>query len=695
MTGHRLDRRDLLKATGAGVLAVGASQHSLAGEVTQGTSAGDAETEETTEIEDWHDLDAVRENPDGEYVLVTDIDSTTNGYEEHVGDPEAGWDPIGDLDPDDAVEFTGTFDGNGHEIADLSIDRPDENNVGLFGINEGRIKDVTLTNAAVTGNNRVGVLVGHSYGGEIKVSSAEGAVTGTFHVGGLVGQNAGKIESAAAEADVTGDFLVGGLVGSSAGEVRSSHYNIDAVEINGEGMVTIGGLFDEQYQDWEESGRSLELGDYDSLTESDGRVEISDGQGVRDALGFIQNPSIDWRLTADIDLTEASPDLYLPYLAGGFDGNGHTITVDIDLPAASQVGAIGYNEEAGRITDLTVEGSVTGEPAVGGLVGWNFGKIESSAAEGDVTGGSQVGGLVGRNSGEVESSAAESDVTGVFQVGGLIGQNVGKVESSSAAGDITGNRWVGGLVGWNFFARIESSSSNGDVTGDSRVGGLVGQNSGDIELPSAVDSDVTGDVPVKGVVEDNGGEIASSFATGSVGIGVASSFATGSVDGNSEVGGVVGENEATVTDTYWDVETTGEQEGIGDGEGDTTGLETDEMQGETAAENMDGLDFKATWRVMTDSDDYPALITLESAPQPPELPGFDNPPTDINGDGLYEDINGDGKFDISDVQALFDDLDSDAVQNYPVAFNFAGANPDRVTIFDVQALFTRLQMWDE
>jgi len=91
--------------------------------------------------------------------------------------------------------------------------------------------------------------------------------------------------------------------------------------------------------------------------------------------------------------------------------------------------------------------------------------------------------------------------------------------------------------------------------------------------------------------------------------------------------------------------------------------------------------------------DGPVFETIELvAPEgPPQIhPSFDGPPQDLTGDGLFEDINGDGTFDILDVQALFDNLDSDPVQNHPAAFNFSGLDSDRVTIFDVQALFTRL-----
>jgi hypothetical protein len=87
----------------------------------------------------------------------------------------------------------------------------------------------------------------------------------------------------------------------------------------------------------------------------------------------------------------------------------------------------------------------------------------------------------------------------------------------------------------------------------------------------------------------------------------------------------------------------------------------------------------------------PVTVTVES-PLPP-LPGLADPkpPNDLDGDGLYEDTDGDGEFGIFDVQALFNNLNTDAVQNHPEAYNFNDDDdPEGVGIFDIQGLFDRL-----
>ena len=68
----------------------------------------------------------------------------------------------------------------------------------------------------------------------------------------------------------------------------------------------------------------------------------------------------------------------------------------------------------------------------------------------------------------------------------------------------------------------------------------------------------------------------------------------------------------------------------------------------------------------------------------------DEPASDTTGDGLLNDVTGDGSFDIADVQALFDSLGGEILDTYAQYFDFAGVNSDRVSIFDVQALFNSL-----
>ena len=95
-----------------------------------------------------------------------------------------------------------------------------------------------------------------------------------------------------------------------------------------------------------------------------------------------------------------------------------------------------------------------------------------------------------------------------------------------------------------------------------------------------------------------------------------------------------------------------------------------------------------THGVYTDADEVETSITVEEATtQNPTVVG-DDPATDTTGDGVLNDVNGDGSFTATDVQALFANQDSDAVQNNPELFDFNGDGS--FTVSDVQALFAQL-----
>jgi endonuclease YncB( thermonuclease family) len=112
----------------------------------------------------------------------------------------------------------------------------------------------------------------------------------------------------------------------------------------------------------------------------------------------------------------------------------------------------------------------------------------------------------------------------------------------------------------------------------------------------------------------------------------------------------------------------------------------------------DVVEFTLTGALAAELDSYGCEVHPSMAgdietgqPGPPSLPGIENQPQDHDGDGLYEDVDGDGSFDIFDVQAFFNSFDSEAVQNNAEFFNFNDDDPAEVSIFDVQALFTKLQ----
>jgi hypothetical protein len=162
------------------------------------------------EIRDWYDLNAVRNNLAGNHTLMNDLDSTSPGYEE-LASPTAnqgkGWDPIGTFIPMCPYGgCTGTFDGQGYEIRDLYINRPDENPTGLFDrvFPRGVTKNIGVVNVTVIGNDYVGSLAGENWG-TVSNCYSSGNVTGEEGIGGLMGWNRGTVSNCYSSGNVTGE----------------------------------------------------------------------------------------------------------------------------------------------------------------------------------------------------------------------------------------------------------------------------------------------------------------------------------------------------------------------------------------------------------------------------------------------------------------------------------------------------------
>jgi hypothetical protein len=103
------------------------------------------------------ELQNVSQHVDGNFAMEADIncynDTHTGGVLWNNGE---GFDPIGA-----GYQFTGTFDGRGHKITGLYINRTAEQMIGLFQQPSGAtIKNLGLEDGSITGNTYVGGFAG-------------------------------------------------------------------------------------------------------------------------------------------------------------------------------------------------------------------------------------------------------------------------------------------------------------------------------------------------------------------------------------------------------------------------------------------------------------------------------------------------------------------------------------------------------
>ncbi len=186
-------------------------------------------------------LDYMRDFLDANFVMDNDIDLTgpcsPGGLYYNDG---KGWLKIGDTDH----PFTGTFDGQGHTITGLFINRfsAGDGDTGLFSFiaEAGVVKNLILNNINVTGHATVGGLVGVNAGTVsncgVVGSSAVKAVRQT--AGGLIGNNGGAVTNCYAFCSVNSTGIYGGgLIGYSGGSITNC-YAVGKLT----GTTDIGGL---------------------------------------------------------------------------------------------------------------------------------------------------------------------------------------------------------------------------------------------------------------------------------------------------------------------------------------------------------------------------------------------------------------------------------------------------------------------
>ncbi len=297
-------------------------------------------------ITDIHGLQAAKDDLSGHYVLYNDIDATETRY----WNEGEGFEPIGT----EEVPFEGTFDGRGHDIHGLYINRSTDD-VGLFGYLgiDGTITNVSVTNAEVTGGRNTAILLGTNRG-NVTYASASGRVDGENRVGGLVGYILySSLSHTWADATVKGEELVGGLAGYSLyGEIYKSYSSGD---VHGEEKV--GGLV-----------------------------------GYQTGVGFI-------------DKSYATGEVSGEYFVGGLLGSSRNRVFRSyalgDVRGIDFVGGLVGQKEGSWVIESYAAGSVKGEGSVGGLIGDNSGTIESSFWDMESTGQVESRGGVGKNTTEM------------------------------------------------------------------------------------------------------------------------------------------------------------------------------------------------------------------------------------------------------------------------------------------------------
>ncbi|MDB5479155.1 MAG: hypothetical protein JWO83_208, partial [Caulobacteraceae bacterium] len=514
---------------------------------------------------------------------------------------------------------------------------------GLVGLSQGGTIDTSVATGAVSGVNQTGGLVGQSNNlisnssasgmvngqsdetgglvglaqGSISGSSASGVVQGANYTGGLVGiaQN-GTIDTSFATGAVSGSSRIGGLIGQNQDTVTNSYATVGVVAGTSDG---VGGFVGWDYGNIEAGNYSTRNVTATNNNYTGGFVGVEQGNGLSGvwATGNVSGGSNVGGFAGYDDRN-----ITLSYATGTVTGMG------------DGTGGFVGQHNGSSITHSYATGAVNGVNYVGGFVGLAYGSSESNDyATGNVTGQYETGGFAGRNQTTISMSYATGDVTGQNLVGGFAGHDYGTITNSFATGSVTGAySQVGGFVGRIDGASEGTNYETGAVNGGDQVGGYAGQvvNTNNVTNVYAMGA-VTGDDVVGGLVGyiQNGG-LTSAFATG---------YVTAQTANQGGLVGYVDSTGDTISNGYWNTQTTGQATGVGPSGGNVTGPYPG-VAGQTTAQLQStlpaGFD-SSVWS--TGATLYPYLTSLfPTAPQAITGLAYANPGVAAAGGqvGLYQ-----------------------------------------------------------
>lgn len=390
--------------------------------------------------------------------------------------------------------FTGSLDGMGYTISDLTIERSGESYVGLFGCltESARVTNLTLS-GSISGQSSVGGIAGKNLG-LIRNVANKAAVKGNSSVGGITSTNYGTVEFVSNSGSITATN------GGSVGGIASS---------NGDGNKT--GII--KYA--ENTGAVIGWGNLGGIA------------GVNNSKGTIENAVNQGSVTSNVNDSTGF---------GGISGINKGTIKDV------------VNEGDVKIYK---EGTMGGN-SVGGISGNNIdkGTIENAVNKGAILGGVAVGGIVGENSGSIRNTENSGNIIGVISAaGGIVGRNAngkGSVIEAFNSGDVSGNGYIGGICGFNSGGSIANSYNTGDVTADGNyVGGVCGANANALVDGVYNTGAVEGADNVGGVAGYDGNDEELDYAS------IKNAYNTGSVSGNKNIGGILGLGEyGSVANVY-------------------------------------------------------------------------------------------------------------------------------------------------
>lgn len=368
---------------------------------------------------------------DGYYYLTGDIDLSyaLGEYGDYYNDGK-GWEPIGN----ENTPFKGTFDGRGYTIKGLSINRPTQRFIGLFGCtSEATIKSCKLDIVKIVGNDYVGGFAGHGYNSTFQNCKLEiGNISGYNCVGGVAGgSNGSTFENCE---------TISGTIETVSSDAKSSHY--------------CGGIV----------GLGIDYGGYGSIKNCTNNAIIhpraySSTSTYYDCTGGITGYWRGGKIIGCVNNAEIAKDSYLPNSTyyGGITGWADNVVITdctnngaVTIPKTKYVynayagGIVGYFENCVEITGCTNNAEI---------------KIDFYR---DNSYNCYAGGIIGKIQSGTNPAITKCTNTAATTV------IISSIATSYAIGSTDSHAFAGGIIGYNesgITTVIDQCLNTGNISG--------------------------------------------------------------------------------------------------------------------------------------------------------------------------------------------------------------------------------------
>lgn len=339
------------------------------------------------------------------FKMMADIDLTQFIQDNY---PTEGWLPIGNS----SSSFQGNFDGNGHKITNMTINRPTANDLGLFGyISAATIQNVSVQ-GTIQGNNNLGGLAGCIYN---KPSTKNLNTT---------------ISNVKTEVTISGNNYLGGIIGY---------------------------INDYCYNNYPYYYSTTTIKNIESNVSLDGKENLGGIVGYITNTGYSSYISYCTLQKAIVDC-QIKGEKYCGGVVGYYYNNNYAYSnlyynyVDGLILANEYIGGIcgygygdRYRSHSSDLHNNYFVGTLIGKQYVGGVCGYieNYVKIYNNYSNATISGTTEVGGIVGylNNYCEAKSNVAINDiVSGTSNVGRIYGNKGTSSVTIGTIGTATTNK---------------------------------------------------------------------------------------------------------------------------------------------------------------------------------------------------------------------------------------------------------------